>query len=130
MKRRAASLFTHSVLFSLASFLLITGGMLGAQAQTNTSKANVDLSSGEQSPGELVRPDCVREIPSNMKTPGFITETSLDTTKDNYALSLGHASHKGGLVLQGTSCTYLPNGCQQCTYCSPVGKCIHYVKCP
>jgi len=54
----------NCVLFSIAGFLFITSGMLSAQAGQNTSKATMDHPGWVQIPGELIRPDCVHEIPS------------------------------------------------------------------
>jgi len=55
------------VLFSIGSFLLITSGMLSAQAVQNTSHATMDQRRWVQIPGELIRPDCVHEIPNGAR---------------------------------------------------------------
>jgi len=56
----------NRVLFSITSFLLLTTGMLSAQAAQNT-KATTDHSGWVQIPGKLIRPDCVHEIPNGAK---------------------------------------------------------------
>ncbi len=53
----------HQVLFSV-TMLLISSGMLTAQETSNLSQAALDHPTWVQIPGELIRPECVHEIPN------------------------------------------------------------------
>jgi len=52
------------VLSSITLFLFVTSGMLSAQQNQTYSQARLDHPDWVQVPGELIRPDCVHEIPS------------------------------------------------------------------
>jgi hypothetical protein len=54
----------NCVLFGIASLVFITNGVLNAQAAQTSSKATMDHPGWVQIPGELIRPDCVHQIPS------------------------------------------------------------------
>jgi hypothetical protein len=54
---------TH-VLCSIACFLVATSGMLSAQQNSTYSQAKMDHPDWVQVPGELIRPDCVHEVPN------------------------------------------------------------------
>jgi hypothetical protein len=61
-----ARIIHHHVLFSV-TMLLFSSGMLNAQANTHTSKAAMEHPGWVQIPGELIRPDCVHEVPNGAK---------------------------------------------------------------
>jgi hypothetical protein len=65
-----------------------------------------------------------------MSMPGFAAEASLGTTKESYTATLGHSAADGSVLPQSLYCTEVGFGCEQCTYCTPRGGCIHYVRCP
>src|ERR1700733_9322953 len=52
------------ILCGIACFLFVTGGMLNAQSGTTYSQARMDHPDWVQVPGELIRPDCVHEVPN------------------------------------------------------------------
>src|SRR5579871_6154826 len=52
------------VLSSITLFLFVASGMLSAQQNQTYSQARLDHPDWVQVPGELIRPDCVHEIPS------------------------------------------------------------------
>lgn len=52
------------ILCSIALFLFATSGMLSAQQPTTYSEAKLQHPDWVQVPGELIRPDCVHEIPN------------------------------------------------------------------
>jgi hypothetical protein len=54
----------NRVLFSISSFLFIASGIMSAQPGQNISKATMEHPGWVQIPGELIRPDCVHEIPN------------------------------------------------------------------
>ncbi len=62
---QGVSQFVHNrVLCSVASFLFIMSGILSAQAGQSYSEVTAEHPGWVQIPGELIRPDCVHEIPN------------------------------------------------------------------
>jgi hypothetical protein len=55
------------VLSSVACFLFITSGILGAEQHTTYSQAVMEHPDWVQVPGELIRPDCVHGVPNGAR---------------------------------------------------------------
>ena len=65
-----------------------------------------------------------------MNIPEFTAEASLGK-KQAYALAAVHTIEGGKITPASVVCTPIPGtACEQCTYCSAPGHCIHYIRCP
>jgi hypothetical protein len=87
----------NRVLFlGLASSVFITGGMLNAQA--NTSKAAMEHPTWVQVPGQLIRPECVHEIPNGAKVETVNGQITGDVTLKGALIAHYEACQEAGVA--------------------------------
>lgn len=94
---RNVSRIVHNRLLCGASILLFAGAMLNAQANSNTSAVAKQHPDWVQIPGQLIRPDCVHEIPKGANVT--ISEEGKVT---------GDVTLNGTLIAHYDACTEAP----------------------